>query len=107
QQIDAGHIDGIILMSADPNGTNKEAIAAAIRKRIPIVGTGGTSMAITSSKGGHVIAASGTTGTTNRTRAVSFLSSLAKYWGMSYRPAIGHSKETVVDNPLKRIQFRG
>ncbi|WP_231633225.1 PTS sugar transporter [Numidum massiliense] len=107
-EIDAGRIDGIVLMSADPNGANREAIAAAIKQRVPIVGTGGTSMATTSSKGGNVIATSGTTGTTNRTRAVSFISSLSKHWGISYRPAIGQSsKGSAADNPLKRIQFRG
>lgn len=107
QAIDDGDIDGIILMSADPDGTNKEAIAAAIRKEVPIVGTGGTSMAITSSKGGKVIATSGTTGTTNRTRAISFVSSLSKHWGIDYRPSIGQSNTEIADNPLKRIQFRG
>ncbi|QKG83821.1 PTS sugar transporter [Kroppenstedtia pulmonis] len=106
--IQQGEIDGIILMSADPDGTNKQAIAAAIEKKVPIVGTGGTSMATTSSKGGNVVATSGTTGTTNRTRAISFISSLSKHWGIRYRPVIGgKSKESVPDNPLKRIQFRG
>lgn len=78
-QIRAGAIDGIIIMSADPDRSNKEAILAAIEKKIPIVGTGGTSMAIITSKGANVIATSGTTGTNSRTRAISFTASLCKY----------------------------
>src|SRR5699024_9882212 len=57
-------IDGLILMSIDPNGANKQAIEAAVEKNIPIVGTGGTAMATVSSKGANVISTSGTTGTT-------------------------------------------
>src|SRR5699024_3261896 len=83
--IENGKIDGLILMSADPNGVNKQAIQAAIQKKIPIVGTGGTAMATVGSQGANVISTSGTTGTTNRTRAISFISSLAKFWEIKYR----------------------
>ncbi|MCJ7840943.1 PTS sugar transporter [Lederbergia sp. NSJ-179] len=107
QNIRDGKIDGLIAMSIDPEGTNKEAILAAVEKRIPVVGTGGTSMAITASKGANVISTSGTTGTSNRTRAVSFTSSLCKFWGIKYQPVIGGPSETKAGNPFKRINIRG
>lgn len=91
QQISAGEIDGLIVMSAAPDGANREAIAAAVAHQIPIVGTGGTSMAMIAALGANVIATSGTTGTTNRTRAVSFIASLARVWKMKYRPNLGNS----------------
>ena len=46
-------------------------------------------MAMTTSQGGKVIATSGTTGTTSRTRAISFMASLCKHWGMKYTPILG------------------
>ncbi|WP_141432751.1 PTS sugar transporter [Bacillus sp. 03113] len=110
ERIKNGEIDGIISMSIDPNGANKEVIAAAIEKNVPIVGTGGTSMALITSQGANVIAASGTTGTTNRTRAISFISSLCKLWGMKFNPIIGApSEKTNSSNShvLKNINIRG
>ena len=56
----------------------------------------------------NVVSASGTTGSTNRTRAVSYTAGLAKYWGLRYKPAIGSTREAVSEeNPIKRINFRG
>lgn len=108
-KIKSGLIDGLILMSVDPDHANKHAILAAAEMRIPIVGTGGTSMANVGSKKGNVISVSGTTGTTNRTRAISFVASLAKHWDIKYRPVftqIGdHDRKS--ENPLKRINIRG
>ncbi|WP_152656100.1 PTS sugar transporter [Oceanobacillus sp. CFH 90083] len=110
-EIKNGHIDGLIIMSIDPKNTNKLAIQAAVEKKIPIVGTGGTAMATVSSDGGNVISTSGTTGTTNRTRAISFVSSLAKHWKMNFRPAFtssaGNTVERSSSNPFKRINIKG
>lgn len=89
--IDEGGIDGLVLMSSDPKGVNAKAVAAAARKQIPAVGTGGTSIANTQAAGVRVISASGTTGTTNRTRAVAFISALSKEWKLKYMPVIGSS----------------
>ena len=95
--IDACEIDGLMLMSCDPEGANKQAVAAAARAQIPVAGTGGTSMAGVTAAGCHVVSASGTTGTTNRTRAVSAISAFAKEWGLTYRPVIGGSSATAVE----------
>ncbi|WP_312115118.1 PTS sugar transporter [Brevibacillus reuszeri] len=107
--IEQGLVDGLITMSADPDGANHRAITAAVNKQIPIVGTGGTSMALISAKGAKVVLTSGTTGTTNRTRAISFMTALCKHWGISYRPMIGDSKESsgISVSPWKRINIRG
>lgn len=104
-----GEIDGLMLMSCDPLGVNNESIKAAAEKKLPIVGTGGTSMANVQKLGGNVISVSGTTGTTNRTRAVGFVTSLAKEWGLKYRPVIGTTAggATLEGNIWKRINFRG
>jgi len=104
-----GEIDGLILLSCDPKGVNEEALKAAAEKQIPIAGTGGTSIANTQSAGCKVISASGTTGTTNRTRAIAFISAFAKEWKIKYSPVIGSSNggEAVQGNIWKRINFRG
>lgn len=111
ENIRSGEIDGLILMSIDPEYANKHAIQAAIEKNIPIVGTGGTAMAAVASKGANVLSTSGTTGTTNRTRAISFVSSLAKHWEIKFRPSFTSTTEKAVHesgiNPLKRINIKG
>ena len=108
--IKSKQVDGLIIMSGDPSGTNEQAILAAAETGIPVVGTGGTSMAMISSKGANVIATSGTTGTTNRTRAVSFMTSLCKFWKIKYIPALGHQGQTSGASGVsvwKRINFKG
>ena len=109
EMIKEGTIDGLVLMSCDPNLINKASLTAAAEKGIPAVGTGGTSMAATQKMGVNVISASGTTGTTNRTRAVSFLSVLSKEWNIKYHPIIGKTAggNDVDGNIWKRINFRG
>ncbi|MFP4510933.1 MAG: hypothetical protein ACLFNQ_12495 [Spirochaetaceae bacterium] len=106
-RIASGDIDGLVLVSADPAGANKAAIAAAVAKKIPVVGTGGASMAAVRSAGAKVIAASGTTGTTNRTRAVSYIAALAKEWGTRYRPVIGDLQDVSQKPVWKNINLKG
>lgn len=109
KKILADEVDGIIVMSGDPDGCNKQTFSAAIEKKIPIVGTGGTSMAMTASKGANVIATSGTTGTTSRTRAITFVSALSRHWGLKYKPILGSASaanKASDGNPLKRINIR-
>ncbi len=103
-------VDGLIVMSADAENANQQVIDTAVKMNIPIVGTGGTSMAIISAKGANVIAQSGTTGTTNRTRAISFVAALAKYWDVKYKPTIGDANKANAENSgsiWKNINIRG
>ena len=110
EKIKEGIIDGLIVMSCDPDGINNSAILAAAEKKIPIVGTGGTSMATISAMGANVISSSGTTGTTNRTRAVAAVTSLSKFWKIKYSPVIGSGKRDGVmedKGVFSRINIRG
>ena len=109
QMVQDGKIDGVILASADPHGANKETLLSAAEKRLDATGTGGTSMAAVQSMGLNVVAVSGTTGTTNRTRAIANVSALAKHWGLTYRPAIGGggSHTEAQGSVWSRIRVRG
>lgn len=103
-------IDGLILLSCDPKGVNRQALMAAADKKIPVAGTGGTSMADAQALGCRIIAASGTTGTTNRTRAVSAVAAFAKEWDVKYRPIIGSggaANGNQSGSVWKRINLRG
>lgn len=104
-----GKVDGLVLMSCDPNGVNAASLKAAVAAHIPCVGTGGASVAAAQKLGANLISASGTTGTTNRTRAVAFISAFAKEWKLKYRPVIGKAAGggVVSGNVWKRINFRG
>lgn len=106
EKVYKGEVDGIIAISSDPNGANQQVIKAAIDKKIPIVGTGGTSMAYISAKGGHVISVSGTTGTTNRTRAITFVTALAREWKVKYIPILGASPNTSSTATQKSLRQR-
>lgn len=106
EKIEAGQVDGLVLVSADPKGISQAAIKAASTRQIPIVGTGGTSMSDARALGGHVISSSGTTGTTNRTRAVGYISALASEWKLKYTPVIGTTTEIASGNMFKRINLR-
>lgn len=108
--IEKGLIDGLFLVSADPDGVNQTSISAAAARNLVAVGTGGTSMAKAQAMGLTVIAVSGTTGTTNRTRAIAGMSALAKHWDLKYRPMIGGRGTRAADqegSPWSRVNFRG
>lgn len=109
QHITEGRVDGLILMSCDPADTNAQAIAAAAARRLPVAGTGGTSIAKAQQLGVNLVAASGTTGTTSTTRAVAAVSALAKEWGIRYRPSLGSSATAAQSNEAawRRISLRG
>ena len=101
-------IDGLVLISADPRDTNLQLVTAAAAAGLPAVGTGGSSIANAQQAGLNVVAASGTTGSTNRTRAVSYASGLAKHWDLKYLPALGGgSGEDAEGSPWKRMSIRG
>ncbi|MGC5614881.1 hypothetical protein [Georgenia sp. Z1491] len=89
--VSGGHVDGLVLMSADPTDTNRRTVEAAVAAGIPAAGTGGTSIATAQRLGLDLVSVSGTTGTTSSTRAVSYVSGLARHWKVPYRPALGGS----------------
>lgn len=108
QLIKEDQIDAVVILSCDPKGVNSKALSAAAEKKIPVAGTGGSSVANAQSMGCNVVSASGTTGTTNRTRAIAFISAFAKEWKMKYSPIIGSSGGKVQEgNVWKRINLRG
>jgi len=108
-KITADEIDAVVILSCDPKNVNSKALTAAAAKKLPVAGTGGTSVASAQSMGCNVISASGTTGTTNRTRAIAFISAFAKEWKMKYSPIIGSSSAGKVQevNVWKRMNIRG
>ena len=85
--IGRGDVDGIVLISADAAGTNKASVTAAIERDLPASGSGGTCVATAEAAGLRFVASSGTTGTTNVTRAITYTAGLAREWGLHYRPA--------------------
>ncbi|TSB47229.1 PTS sugar transporter [Alkalicoccobacillus porphyridii] len=101
-----GEIDGLIAMSADPSKANQQVIQAAVEAKIPVVGTGGTSMADIGVQGANVIAQSGTTGTSNKTRAIGFMTALSKYWKTKYTPKL-HATEAKEHSKPKKLNVRG
>jgi fructose-specific phosphotransferase system IIC component len=106
EAIRKGEIDGLVMVSADPKGINEEVLKAAAEKKIPVAGTGGSSMSNARSMGANVISSSGTTGSTNRTRAVGYISAFASEWKLKYKPVIGKTTEVDSGNILKRIHLR-
>ena len=76
--IHSNTIHAVITISSDPTGANKLTISAAIKKNIPIIGTGGTSLSCISTLGGNVIGCSGgsvaTTGVTRGNLYCCFIS---------------------------------
>ncbi len=108
-EIRAGKIDALVLVSCDPEGVNQQAIKAAIERKMPIAGTGGTSMAKVQAAGAKVISTSGTTGSTNRTRAIGAISAICREWKIRYSPVIGSSSSFagVQGDVWSRIKLRG
>ncbi len=111
-RVKSGKIDGLILMSADPGDTNSKTILAAAEKGIPAAGTGGSSIAKAQQMGVNLVSASGTTGTTSTTRAVSYVSGLARHWNVKYRPVLGGSSSgsspgAKDEAAWRRISIRG
>lgn len=91
EQIRAGEVDGLIIMSADPTDVNAQALTAAAEVGLPVAGTGGSSLAQAQQLGVRMVTVSGTTGTTSTTRAVAYVSGLARHWSVKYRPVLGGS----------------
>lgn len=78
KKINDGEIDGVMFVSASPDVPTDQTMEACARAKIPMAGTGGSGVALTQNMGCNVLSASGTTGTTNRTRAVAIHNSACK-----------------------------
>ncbi|MDR2471737.1 MAG: hypothetical protein LBD09_06480, partial [Treponema sp.] len=108
QEIAAGGIDALLMISADPNGTNRLSVEAAVKAGIPATGTGGSSSARAQAMGLKMLAVSGTTGTTSRTRAIASALALSKQFGTRFRPVLGSVEGGGLwGSPFKRINVRG
>jgi fructose-specific phosphotransferase system IIC component len=83
--ISAGQIDGLILVSANPHGINKASVTAAVQQQVPVAGSGGSSVAAAEAMGTRFVSASGTTGTTNHTRAISYAAGFSRAWKTGYQ----------------------
>lgn len=110
--IGAGGADALVLISADPADTNSATVRAAAAAHLVGAGTGGTSIARAEEMGVRLVSASGTTGTTSTTRAVSYIAGLASHWGLHYRPVLGHAPtgadgESGSKPAWRRISVRG
>lgn len=85
EKILAGEIHALIVVSCDPLFVNKASVNAAIRKNIPLVGTGGSSVSHISCHGGNIIGSSGgSVATSESSKSISFAASLASYWSLEY-----------------------
>lgn len=103
-----GGLDALVLVSADPEGVNAAVTRAAVEAGVPAAGTGGTSIAAAQALGLRLVAASGTTGSTSTTRAVSYVAGLARHWGVRYRPVLGTAETSDGGgSPWRRISLRG
>jgi fructose-specific phosphotransferase system IIC component len=108
EEIGRGEIDALVMISADPEKVNRLAVEAAVKAGIPATGTGGSSVSRAQARGLKVISVSGTTGTTNRTRAIASAVALSKHFKTKYHPVFGSVEGAGVSgSPFKRINVRG
>jgi hypothetical protein len=93
RKIQSGQISGLICISCDVD-IHAATLKAAAERKIPVTGSGGTSLSAATSKFGIQLVgnAGGSVATTTYTRAVSYVHALAKAWGKDYRPfsALNH-----------------
>jgi hypothetical protein len=82
-------IRGLICISCEPRDINHASLSAAVKRGIPVCGSGGTSLSVASSIHGNLNLignSGGSVATTTYTRAVSYTYALASSWGQSYSP---------------------
>jgi hypothetical protein len=87
EQIRSGQIHGLICISCNVD-IHAATLQAAAEAKIPVTGSGGTSLSEATSKFGiHLVGnAGGSVATTSYTRAVSYTHALAKAWNKVYHP---------------------
>lgn len=88
KSIKDGHIDGLIVISCDPNNINAKSIYGAAKSNIPVTGSGGSSLATAVSKYGIKLVGNsgGSVATTTYTRSISYVYSLSIDWNVRYTP---------------------
>jgi len=86
-EIEEGKVHGLITVSCDPSILSRTFQAAA-KQKIPITGTGGTSMSMATSKFKLRLIgnAGGSVGTTPETKAISFANAFSEEWDLKYYP---------------------
>ena len=106
KSIENGEIDGLICISCDPSNINSKSISAAGKAKIPVTGSGGSSLACAVSMHGVRLVGNsgGSVATTTYTRAVSYIYSLCVDWDVMYNPFLplsandGNIDETLLPN---------
>ena len=86
-EIEEGKVHGLITVSCDPSILSRTFQAAA-KQKIPITGTGGTSLSMATSKFKLRLIgnAGGSVGTTPETKAISFANAFSEEWDLKYYP---------------------
>ncbi len=99
--IDDGTVEGLILVSADPQAVNAASAKAAAARSIAAVGSGGGCVSAAEKLGVRVVSSSGTTGSTNVTRAIGFASAFAREWGLQTgggdKPLSARARQFLID----------
>lgn len=82
-----GQVAALAVVSCDPDGANAAATRAATTTRLPVTGTGGTTVAMLAARGAHVVGpAGGSVATTHASRAVAVAAALAAALDRPYTP---------------------
>jgi len=85
--IEDGTTEGLILVSADPLNVNSASAKSAATRGIPVAGSGGSCVAAAEKLGVRFVSSSGTTGSSNVTRAIAYATAFGREWGL--RPTGG------------------
>ena len=88
RRVSAGGLDALMLVSAHfgANGVNAATLAAAVKARVPLLGTGGTSLGQAVAAGGLLLQLSGSVATTAESRSIAAAAALARHWRLGYSP---------------------
>lgn len=87
-QIRNAEVDGVIAISSNPLGINKETLTAAGALQLPVVGTGGSSLSVAACElGCRLIGNSGgSVATTPQSKAIGVAAAFASEWRLTYTP---------------------
>ncbi|CAN0119952.1 unnamed protein product, partial [Scytosiphon promiscuus] len=81
-------LHGLVTISCDVEGVNRQTLTAARDCRAPVVGTGGSSLGAVMAMGCLLVGSSGgSVATTNKSKVVSYVAGLAGHWRLGYDSA--------------------